>query len=345
MNYKGIDIYNGQGRPDFAKVKEAGISYVILKATEGVDYVDPSFTVNAQAAKDAGLPIGAYHLLRATPIDQQAQDFLTAVGPYKPCMLAIDVEEPKAGSTEIHDLGKSGITSRILTINSAARNAGYTCPIYVYGSKSWFGYLIDTDACRQAGMKIWMAAYSNDTPENTDHSDICDMWQWCSDGSVNGISGNVDMDVSYSAITDADPPTQLTFSNGVSISVAPSSIDIHPDDITINTASMSVNGKFQTQSASVTVQYQSQSARTIVFSKIGNMVIVTSERWVDMGVIPNETTIGTIPGGYWPAIEASAPICDALHGGTIVFTADGYIIAEGSNDLKGFFVPIVYFTN
>ena len=110
-------------------------------------------------------------------------------------------------------------------------------------------------------------------------------------------------------------------------------------------ADISVLGKFQVQSASVTVQYQSQSARTIVFSKIGNMVIVTSERWVDMGVIPNETTIGTIPGGYWPAIEASAPICDALHGGTIVFTADGYIIAEGSNDLKGFFVPIVYFTN
>ena len=238
MNYKGIDIYNGQGRPDFAKVKEAGISYVILKATEGVDYVDPSFTVNAQAAKDAGLPIGAYHFLRATPIDQQAQDFLTAVGPYKPCMLAIDVEEPKAGSTEIHDLGKSGITSRILTINSAARNAGYTCPIYVYGSKSWFGYLIDTDACRQAGMKIWMAAYSNDTPENTDHSDICDMWQWCSDGSVNGISGNVDMDVSYSAITDDNPPTQPTSSDGVSISVAPSSIDIHPDSISINTSSL-----------------------------------------------------------------------------------------------------------
>lgn len=202
MNYNGIDIYNEQGRPDFTKVKGAGINFVILKATEGVDYVDPSFTANAQAAESAGLLTGAYHFLRSTPIDQQAQDFLAAVGPYNPCLLAIDVEEPKSGSTEIRDLGKSGITSRILTINTAARNAGYTCPIYVYASKSWFGDMIDTDACRQAGMKIWMASYSNDTPENTDHSDICDMWQWCSDGSVDGISGNVCRDVSYGAVTD-----------------------------------------------------------------------------------------------------------------------------------------------
>lgn len=202
MNYYGIDIYNGQGRPDFAQVKGAGIGYVILKATEGVDYVDPSFTANAQAAKDAGLPIGAYHFLRATPIDQQAQDFLAAIGPYAPCLLAVDVEEPAAGSTEIEDLGESGITSRVLTINTAARNAGYTCPIYVYASHSWLNDLIDVAACRAAGMKIWMAAYSSDTPENTDHSDICDMWQWCSDGSVPGITGDVDMDVSYSAITD-----------------------------------------------------------------------------------------------------------------------------------------------
>lgn len=229
MNYKGIDIYNRQGRPDFAKVKGDGVSFVILKATEGVDFADPSFTANAEAAKNAGLPIGAYHFLRSTPIDQQAQDFLAEIsghGPY--AMLAIDVEEPKDGSTEIHDLGKSGITSRLLTINTAVRNAGYTCPIYVYASKSWFGYLIDTDACRQAGMKIWMAAYSPDcTPENTDHSDICDMWQWRSDGSVNGISVNVDMDVSYSAITDAGSSTQQpTSSGGVSVSVTPSGIDI-----------------------------------------------------------------------------------------------------------------------
>lgn len=237
MNYKGIDIYNGQGRPDFAKVKGDGISFVILKATEGVDFADPSFTANAQAAKDAGLPIGAYHFLRATPINQQAQDFLAEIsghGPY--AMLAIDVEDQyKDGVVvpEISNLGKEAITDRVLTIYKAIRAAGYTCPIYVYASKSWFGYLIDTDACRQAGMKIWMAAYSDDnTPENTDHSDICDMWQWRSDGRVNGIivegkAVNVDMDVSYSAITDTGSSTQEpTSSGGVSVSVTPSGIDI-----------------------------------------------------------------------------------------------------------------------
>jgi GH25 family lysozyme M1 (1,4-beta-N-acetylmuramidase) len=201
---KGIDIYNRTGRPDFQRVKAAGIGYVILKATEGVNYTDASFAVNVEAAKAAGLPVGAYHFLRATPIDRQAHDFLAAIqghGPY--CCLAIDVENPcKNGKTipEISNLGKTGITSRVITIYKAVRAAGYTCPVYLYSSASWLRNLIDVTACRKAGLLIWGAAYSNATPDNTDRSILYDMWQWSSNGSIPGITGNVDMDVCYRGI-------------------------------------------------------------------------------------------------------------------------------------------------
>jgi lysozyme len=69
---KAIDIYNGTRTRgiDFNRVKSAGYSLAIIKATEGVDYTDPSFTANVNGARTAGMIVGAYHLMRATPIEQ-----------------------------------------------------------------------------------------------------------------------------------------------------------------------------------------------------------------------------------------------------------------------------------
>lgn len=218
MSY-GIDVYHGTGAISFGNVKAAGYEFVIVKATEGVDFEDANFVDNVKAAAKAGLNVGAYHFLRATPIDKQASDFLAAikgVGNYS--MLAIDVENPSRDSTEISDLGKDEITSRVLRLNSAIRAAGYTCPVYVYSSKAWFGTYVDADACRKAGMKVWGAAYSNDTPKTVNHSDVCDMWQWCSDGKVDGIRGNVDCDVLYDGKAAHNTPITNTTSHTTTIS-------------------------------------------------------------------------------------------------------------------------------
>ena len=212
-HYRGIDIYNGtyDRGIDFPRVKNAGIDYAVVKATEGVDYTDPSFAANVNGARAAGLDVGAYHLMRATPIDRQAADFIAAIsghGPYS--MLAIDVED--VGGPELSGLGKAAVTDRVLTFSRALRAAGYTCDVYVYASASWLRSLIDVAACRAAGMKIWGAAYSGDTPENTDHSGEWDMWQWCSDGRVDGIGGNADCDVCYADVQTVHPvsaPTEI----------------------------------------------------------------------------------------------------------------------------------------
>ena len=205
---KGIDIYHAtyQRGIDFARVKAVGIEFAIVKATEGVDYADQSFVANVDGARAAGIDVGAYHLMRATPVDQQAADFIAAIsghGPYS--TLAIDVED--VGGPELSSQGKAAITDRILTIFKAIRAAGYTCDVYVYASANWLRSLIDVAACRAAGMKIWGAAYSSDTPDNTDHSGDWDMWQWCSDGRVDGITGAVDCNVLYDGAHSEQPVT------------------------------------------------------------------------------------------------------------------------------------------
>src|ERR1700679_4105731 len=57
----GIDISHYQNDVDFAKLKAAGISFVFIKATEGVDYVDPNFSTYWKAAKAFGIPRAPYH--------------------------------------------------------------------------------------------------------------------------------------------------------------------------------------------------------------------------------------------------------------------------------------------
>jgi lysozyme len=57
----GIDISKYQGKVDFAKVKNAGITYIFIRATEGITYQDVDYKSNYLAANAAGLTVGAYH--------------------------------------------------------------------------------------------------------------------------------------------------------------------------------------------------------------------------------------------------------------------------------------------
>jgi lysozyme len=200
---KGIDISHWQGNPDFARAKAAGIRYVIIKATEGVDYVDPCFTANIKAALAAGLPVGAYHFLRTTPLEQQAADFLAAIKPYKLTWpAALDVEH-----AELTGMGRDKLTDMVLGFCARVKSAGYQ-PL-VYSNYNWLydAKCLDAGRIRAAGVPLWMAWYSNAAPENTDRSSLCDIWQYASDGSVDGISGNVDCNVSYRDFAAAPAPS------------------------------------------------------------------------------------------------------------------------------------------
>jgi len=63
MPVQGIDVSNWQGDIDWDKVRAAGTEFAFIKATEGGDYLDPKFAQNWQAAKRAGSPRGAYHMV------------------------------------------------------------------------------------------------------------------------------------------------------------------------------------------------------------------------------------------------------------------------------------------
>lgn len=204
MSCKIIDTSHHQENINFNDVKNDGISGAIIKATEGVNYIDPCFKTNISNAIKAGLTVGVYHFLRSTSIEQQCNDFLNVIKPYKITCVAIDVENPYHNGKcipEISNLGKSGIMQRILYFAKFMRQHGYD-NILCYSSKSWFGTYIDVNQLKVNNIGIWLAWYSSAIPENTNHSSICDIWQYASDGNVKGIKGHVDINVCYKSFNN-----------------------------------------------------------------------------------------------------------------------------------------------
>ncbi len=191
----GIDVSKWNGSIDWNKVKNAGVSYVIIRcgyrgSTTGALIEDPTFRKNIQGASAAGLKVGIYFFSQATnevEAVEEASMTLGLIGGYKisyPVFLDV---EPSGGRGDAID--SSTRTQVINAYCQTIRNSGYSAG--VYANKNWLSEKFNPGAL--SGCKIWMAQYTS-TPS---YSGRYDMWQYSSRGSIAGISGKVDMNLSY----------------------------------------------------------------------------------------------------------------------------------------------------
>lgn len=93
-----IDLSHHNADPiDFAKARAAGFLAVILKATQGAGYVDPTYAARREAALAAGLLVGSYHFGDGTDPHTQAEHYLDTVGPHFGELLVLDFEKNPDG--------------------------------------------------------------------------------------------------------------------------------------------------------------------------------------------------------------------------------------------------------
>ena len=83
-------------------------------------------------------------------------------------------------------------TANIAAFCKTVQNAGFSAG--VYANTNWFSEKINVSTL--TGYHIWLAQYA-ETP--TYSGSRYDIWQYSSTGRVNGISGNVDLNISYRA--------------------------------------------------------------------------------------------------------------------------------------------------
>ncbi len=192
----GIDVSKWNGTIDWNAVKNSGVSYVIIRcgyrgSSTGALIEDPRFKSNIQGAKNAGLKVGVYFFsqavneVEAVEEASMALNLVSGYGLNYPIFLDV---ESSGGRGDKIDAGTR--TAVCKAFCSTIQNSGYTAGIYA--NKTWLTSYINTGSL--TGYKIWLAQYaSSPSYAVTRH----DMWQYSSKGKVSGISGNVDMNISY----------------------------------------------------------------------------------------------------------------------------------------------------
>ena len=198
--YKGIDISLFQPGAHFPAIKAAGIDFVMLKAGQGripgewnAPFTDPYFERYIKAADAAGLYVGSYWYFMANSeaeVREEAAYYIALLRKYKfnhQLWAALDVEDS-------HLTGdRAALTARVKLFCDLVRAAGFRPMVY---ANSWW---LESRFESPAGVPIWEANWSASARPSRAR-----MWQYSSTGRVSGINGNVDMNVAYSIIGDAD---------------------------------------------------------------------------------------------------------------------------------------------
>lgn len=191
----GIDVSKWNGTIDWNAVKNSGVSYVIIRcgyrgSSQGSLIDDSTFAANIKGATAAGLKVGVYFFTQA--IDEveaveEASMVLERIKGYKISYpIFLDVE-PSGGRAD--GISADTRTAVCKAFCETIQNAGYTAGIYA--NKTWLTSKINVSSL--SGYKIWLAQYAA-APTYTGRYDL---WQYKSTGKVSGISGNVDMNISY----------------------------------------------------------------------------------------------------------------------------------------------------
>ena len=198
-NYKkdnteiGIDISEWQGDVDFNKLKNAGVEFVILrvgstKGTKGDYFVDGKFKQNIERANEIGMPVGIYFYSYATSKEKAIADanwILEQIKDYKIDLpIAFDWENWSFYNN--FNLSFFGLTDMANSFLDVFKEAGYEGMLY--SSKNYLEQIwLKTE------YPIWLAHYTYKTSYSGDYS----YWQMCNDGQVDGIYGDVDINIRY----------------------------------------------------------------------------------------------------------------------------------------------------
>ncbi|MDE6673827.1 MAG: glycoside hydrolase family 25 protein [Acetatifactor sp.] len=193
----GIDVSKWNREIDWDQGKAAGGDFVIIRAgyrgsSTGSLVVDPYFEANIKGASMAGVKVGVYFFTQAVnevEAVEEASMVLELTQDYS-LDYPIFIDTEGAGGNGRAD--NLTVEERTLVCDAFCRtveNAGGESG--VYASRNW--YYNRVEVSRLERYYIWLAEYRS-APL---YDGYYHMWQYTSKGSIEGIEGNVDMNISY----------------------------------------------------------------------------------------------------------------------------------------------------
>lgn len=216
----GIDVSHWQGAINWRQVADAGPEYVYIKATQGATYTDPRLNANAAGASANRQIFGCYHFLSAnTSLQGQIDNFIRRYEPlhtdsnYPPCM-DLEWDYNSAGVDRWASKSKAFIGDKAAGWMNAIKSEFGVEPVF-YTNKSWWESRLGADNDILKDFGVWMSrygGYGNDEPAMMDGYKWV-MWQFTDRGSISGVSGGIDVNLSAPGFagspTAPEPPKSV----------------------------------------------------------------------------------------------------------------------------------------
>ena len=204
ISHLGVDLSEFQGEVDFEAMKNAGVEFVMLRiggrfyGDDGVLYEDKSFDTFYENAKAAGLKVGAYFFSQAANAADAKEEADYALNKLNRRALdypiALDWENIAEDTARTDNVTGDQLTAIAETFCDAVEEAGYKSLVYSNTQQMFIMYDFET----MKDYDFWLADYR----EFPHMYYQFDMWQYSKDGTIDGVEGTVDMNLSFTDFSE-----------------------------------------------------------------------------------------------------------------------------------------------
>ena len=196
----GVDVSKYQKNVDWAKIKKAGVSFVIVRigyrgyGAAGTLVLDPMFEEHFTNVKNAGLKVGVYFFSQATTEAEAKEEAFACAYVLNgrkldyPIFFDTEASGDSNGSGRADGLGMEDRTKCAIAFCEEVKAQGYKPG--VYASTLWYRKRIDLNRLKK--YTIWNAHYGvASSPID------CALWQGTCTARLPGYKGDMDVNISY----------------------------------------------------------------------------------------------------------------------------------------------------
>ena len=198
VSIRGIDVSTYQGDIEWDKVAASGVKFVFIRLgyrgyESGLLVKDDRFEANIQGALNNGIAVGVYFVTQAVSVEEaveEAQFVMDNIRPYNVTWpIVLDIEDAASATARTADLTQQQRTDHAIAFCETIKEGGYTPMLYC--NIRWF--IEKLDITRIADYEKWFAQYFR----KPFFPYTFQVWQYSSSGSIDGIKGNVDYNISF----------------------------------------------------------------------------------------------------------------------------------------------------
>lgn len=214
---KGIDVSYAQGKIDFDIITKKQVQFAIVRSSYGwqAGQKDQEFDRNIKGFRSKNIPCGAYHYSYA----QSKEDAVKEAEYCIECIKGAKLELPvflDLENSSVAQCGKRVCTDIAKAFCEHMKAKGYKTGIYI--NPNWLNNYVYKDELL-GKYEIWLAQWGAEKPSYS-----CMVWQYKvgASGSIDGIGGEIDLDIMYSDTDEEkkdDKKTETKFKKGDEVEV------------------------------------------------------------------------------------------------------------------------------